>query len=178
VRFERKFGLNLRSKSTRGFRKIARTLGFCAKKNPSRRTGCRINGGGSRIRTYVDVKSADLQSAAIDRSAIPPTKENAALRYYPAAVNVDDTCINGNNTALRSIYFLHMKNVQGLRSNAAQAVPLARFLGKSSCGSYTYPARRFFFPSAAFSPNTFPRYWAVYPTPLATTASGVPSATM
>src|SRR6185436_6426153 len=29
-------------------------------------------GGGGRIRTFVDAKSADLQSAAIDRSATPP----------------------------------------------------------------------------------------------------------
>src|SRR5437764_7331713 len=35
-------------------------------------------GGGGRIRTFVDAKSADLQSAAIDRSATPPNLRYAA----------------------------------------------------------------------------------------------------
>src|SRR5579883_2406525 len=35
-------------------------------------------GGGGRIRTFVDAKSADLQSAAIDRSATPPNLRCAA----------------------------------------------------------------------------------------------------
>ena len=45
-------------------------------------------GGGGRIRTFVDVKSADLQSAAIDRSATPPLDrlEAPILAENPAAI--------------------------------------------------------------------------------------------
>ncbi len=42
------------------------------------------NGGGSWIRTNVEIDSADLQSAAIDHSAIPPII-NLSISGHPGS---------------------------------------------------------------------------------------------
>ncbi len=68
-RFKVKNGI-LRVRFTNHIHKTPRTAGLIGLNSLSAGNG-RLNGGGSRIRTYVS-EEAELQSAAINHSTIPP----------------------------------------------------------------------------------------------------------
>ena len=53
----------------------------------------KIHGGEGRIRTCVDITSADLQSAAIDRSATSPDSTGILGGILDSTENVNGKCI-------------------------------------------------------------------------------------